>query len=35
MSNYQTTFGSLENYSKGGVQIIDDDPEALLLLQHF
>jgi len=27
MANYQTTFGSLENYTKGGVQIIDDDPK--------
>ena len=27
MSNQQTYFGSLENYQKGGVQIIDDNPK--------
>jgi mannose-6-phosphate isomerase-like protein (cupin superfamily) len=27
MSSYRTVFGSLENYEKGGVEIIDDDPK--------
>ena len=27
MSTQKTHFGSLENYQKGGVQIIDDDPK--------
>jgi hypothetical protein len=27
MSKYRTVFGSLENYNKGGVEIIDDDPK--------
>ena len=27
MSSYRTVFGSLENYDKGGVEIIDDDPK--------
>ena len=27
MSSQQTQFGTLENYQKGGVQIIDDDPK--------
>jgi mannose-6-phosphate isomerase-like protein (cupin superfamily) len=27
MSNQQTYFGSLESYTKGGVQIIDDNPK--------
>ena len=27
MSTQQTYFGSLENYQKGGVQVIDDDPK--------
>jgi hypothetical protein len=26
MGSYQTVFGSLDNYVKGGVQVIDDDP---------
>ena len=26
MSSYRTVFGSLENYEKGGVEIINDDP---------
>jgi len=26
MSSYRTVFGSLENYDKGGVEIINDDP---------
>jgi hypothetical protein len=27
MASYQTVFGSLENFEKGGVQVIDDDPK--------
>jgi len=27
MSSYRTVFGSLDNYEKGGVEIIDDDPK--------
>jgi hypothetical protein len=27
MSNQKTYFGSLQNYQKGGVQVIDDDPK--------
>ena len=27
MSSQQTYFGSLENYQKGGVEVIDDDPK--------
>jgi hypothetical protein len=27
MSSYRTVFGSLENYQKGGVEIIDDNPK--------
>jgi hypothetical protein len=27
MSNQKTQFGSLENYQKGSVQVIDDDPK--------
>lgn len=27
MSNYTTTFGSLADYDKGGVEVIDDDPK--------
>lgn len=27
MTQYTTVFGSLEDYSKGGVQIVDDDPK--------
>lgn len=27
MSNQQTRFGTLENYQKGSVQVIDDDPK--------
>ena len=27
MSNQQTYFGSLENYQKGGVEVIDDNPK--------
>lgn len=27
MTNYTTVFGSLENYEKGGVEIINDDPK--------
>lgn len=27
MSSYRTVFGSLENYEKGGVEIINDDPK--------
>lgn len=27
MTQYTTVFGSLEDYAKGGVQIIDDDPK--------
>lgn len=28
MTEYTTLFGSLEDYSKGGVQIVDDDPKC-------
>lgn len=27
MTQYTTVFGSLEDYAKGGVQIVDDDPK--------
>lgn len=27
MTTYTTVFGSLENYAKGGIDIIDDDPK--------
>ena len=27
MTTYTTTFGSLADYSKGGIEIIDDDPK--------
>jgi quercetin dioxygenase-like cupin family protein len=27
MGSYHTVFGSLNNYEKGGVQVIDDDPK--------
>ncbi|MCY4423214.1 MAG: hypothetical protein OXC06_09100 [Acidimicrobiaceae bacterium] len=27
MTDYRTVFGSLEEYAKGGVQIVDDDPK--------
>ncbi|MYL04862.1 MAG: hydroxyquinol 1,2-dioxygenase, partial [Acidimicrobiaceae bacterium] len=27
MTDYRTVFGSLEDYAKGGVQIVDDDPK--------
>jgi homogentisate 1,2-dioxygenase len=28
MSEFKTVFGSLENYEKGHIEIIDDDPKA-------
>ena len=27
MSSYRTVFGSLDNFDKGGVEVIDDDPK--------
>ena len=27
MTGYVTKFGSLENFEKGGIEIIDDDPK--------
>ena len=27
MSKYVTKFGSLDNYEKGGIELIDDDPK--------
>lgn len=35
MSEYTTVFGSLDNYSKGGVEIIDDDPKNYVFSNMF
>lgn len=35
MENYQTRFGSLKDYEKGGVQIIDDDPKNYVFSNIF
>src|SRR3954469_3438576 len=35
MSNYQTRFGSLADYDKGGVEIIDDDPKNYVFSNVF
>ena len=32
---YQTVFGSLEHYEKGGVQVIDDDPKHYVFSNVF
>jgi hypothetical protein len=28
MGHYTTVFGSLDSYAKGGVEVINDDPEV-------
>lgn len=33
--NYHTQFGSLENYRKGGVQVVDDDPKHYVFSNVF
>ncbi len=35
MSAYQTVFGSLEHYEKGGVEVIDDDPKHYVFSNVF
>ena len=35
MSSPQTVFGSLENYSKGGVEVINDDPKHYVFSNIF
>src|SRR3989454_12237712 len=35
MSKYQTVFGSLEHYEKGGVEVIDDDPKHYVFSNVF
>ena len=35
MSNYQTRFGSLADYEKGGVELIDDDPKNYVFSNVF
>ena len=35
MSAYQTAFGSLEHYEKGGVEVIDDDPKHYVFSNIF
>ena len=35
MSNYQTRFGSLADYDKGGVEIIDDNPKNYVFSNVF
>ena len=34
MAEYTTVFGSLDDYEKGRVDVIDDDPKALRLLER-
>lgn len=35
MSAYQTVFGSLDHYEKGGVEVIDDDPKHYVFSNIF
>ena len=35
MTQYQTKFGSLGDYQKGGVEIIDDDPKNYVFSNVF
>lgn len=35
MSNYETVFGSIDNYTKGGVEVIDDDPRNYVFSNMF
>src|SRR2546423_15612408 len=35
MPDYQTVFGSIENYSKGAIQIIDDNPRNYVFSNVF
>jgi len=35
MSQYTTDFGSIDNYTKGGVQVIDDDPKKYVFSNMF
>ncbi|HEY5110708.1 MAG TPA: hypothetical protein VII67_00070 [Acidimicrobiales bacterium] len=35
MSEYKTVFGSLDHYTKGGVEIIDDDPKNYVFSNMF
>jgi quercetin dioxygenase-like cupin family protein len=35
MGSYQTAFGSLDHYEKGGVQVIDDDPKHYVFSNCF
>jgi hypothetical protein len=35
MPDYGTVFGSIDNFQKGGVQIIDDDPKNYVFSNMF
>jgi len=35
MPSYKTEFGSIDSYSKGGVQVIDDDPKRYVFSNMF
>lgn len=35
MSHYTTVFGSLDNYEKGGVEVINDDPKSYAFSNMF
>lgn len=35
MSQYTTIFGSLDTYTKGGVQVVDDDPKSYVFSNLF
>ncbi len=35
MSDYKTVFGSLDDYTKGGVEVVDDDPKNYVFSNAF
>jgi hypothetical protein len=35
MSDYETVFGSIDNFTKGGVEVIDDDPRNYVFSNMF
>lgn len=35
MTTYETVFGSIDNYTKGGVEVIDDDPRNYVFSNMF
>ena len=34
MARYQTDFGSIQRFKKGGVTVINDDAKKIRILQH-